>query len=366
MSSALAIVDTKLDAIEQALVTGNIGALNQADRLAYYDKLCKSLGLNPLTQPFEYLTLNNKVRLYAKKDCTDQLRSINGVSVTKLEKERIEDVYAVTAYVQDAKGRVDSAVGAVTVGSLKGEALANALMKAETKAKRRATLSICGLGFLDETEIETIPAHQMDNVTLPAAEASKPIIEGFVSDIAQVKDSWFYKVDAETCTTNNEKFAKKLAGSHGLKVKLEVHSQKLQDKAYVIINVLDVQIPEDLTPLLAASIERVKTDAQAASDLFAAAEAQASEFIDDETGTAKGIVKNLRQPTEKSKALFVEIVSANGTVASLSTFSKSLMKRLDHAENKAVILRFKRSDCGKYMNITDVERVGEVDFTEGA
>ena len=35
---------------------------------------------------------------------------------------------------------------------------ANVLMKAETKAKRRATLSILGLGMLDETEIETIPA----------------------------------------------------------------------------------------------------------------------------------------------------------------------------------------------------------------
>ena len=30
-------------------------------------------------------------------------------------------------------------------------------MKAETKAKRRVTLSIAGLGWLDETELETIP-----------------------------------------------------------------------------------------------------------------------------------------------------------------------------------------------------------------
>jgi hypothetical protein len=36
------------------------------------------------------------------------------------------------------------------------EELANAFMKAETKAKRRVTLSICGLGFLDESEIESI------------------------------------------------------------------------------------------------------------------------------------------------------------------------------------------------------------------
>ena len=30
-------------------------------------------------------------------------------------------------------------------------------MKAETKAKRRVTLSICGMGWLDESEIESIP-----------------------------------------------------------------------------------------------------------------------------------------------------------------------------------------------------------------
>jgi hypothetical protein len=35
---------------------------------------------------------------------------------------------------------------------------ANAAMKCITKAKRRATLSVCGLGLLDETGIETIPA----------------------------------------------------------------------------------------------------------------------------------------------------------------------------------------------------------------
>src|SRR5690606_24912460 len=41
--------------------------------------------------------------------------------------------------------------------------LANAYMKAETKAKRRVTLSICGLGWLDETETETIPdAHRVE------------------------------------------------------------------------------------------------------------------------------------------------------------------------------------------------------------
>jgi hypothetical protein len=53
---------------------------------------------------------------------------------------------------------------------------ANAIMKAETKSKRRATLSICGLGFLDETEIETI----RDAATTPAdvAHAPHPALSG--------------------------------------------------------------------------------------------------------------------------------------------------------------------------------------------
>jgi hypothetical protein len=48
------------------------------------------------------------------------------------------------------------ALGPYRWGNLKGDALANALMKPETKAKRRVTLSIAGLGWLDETELETI------------------------------------------------------------------------------------------------------------------------------------------------------------------------------------------------------------------
>jgi hypothetical protein len=45
----------------------------------------------------------------------------------------------------------------VALGTLKGDALANALMKCETKAKRRVPLSLAGLGWLDETELATIP-----------------------------------------------------------------------------------------------------------------------------------------------------------------------------------------------------------------
>lgn len=160
MSTALTLPGNSA-AIEQALIMGDLSKLNVNERLSYYKSVCDSVGLNPLTKPFEYIMLNGKLVLYAKRDATEQLRKIHGVSVHKLESHRIEDVYVVTAYVRDKTGREDSSTGAVSIGAAKGDNLANALMKAETKAKRRATLSICGLGILDETEISTIPTAKL-------------------------------------------------------------------------------------------------------------------------------------------------------------------------------------------------------------
>lgn len=157
-----AIVQTTAELMERVVVGGDLSKLPSKERLQYYEAICTSVGLNPLTRPFEYITLNGKLTLYAKRDCTDQLRKIHGVSIEKLEREVIEGMSVVTAYARDAKGRTDSAIGAVAIDGLKGESRANALMKSETKAKRRVTLSICGLGLLDEVEVETIPGAVTD------------------------------------------------------------------------------------------------------------------------------------------------------------------------------------------------------------
>jgi ribosome-associated translation inhibitor RaiA len=150
--------------ITSLVLNGDLGKMEPEQRVEYYTRFCNSLGLNHLTQPFQLITFQGKLRLYATKDCTEQLRRIYGVSVTSIKSERVDDVFVVTVNVQDRTGRTDAATGAVVVGNLKGEALANALMKAETKAKRRATLSICGLGMLDESETDTIGTHTVQPV----------------------------------------------------------------------------------------------------------------------------------------------------------------------------------------------------------
>lgn len=142
--------------IERVVAMGDLEGLKPMERARYYTSICEGLGLNPLTQPFMYVKLNNKLQLYARKDASDQLRKIHDISITITKRERIEDVYIVTAQAKTPDGRTDESIGAVSIIGLKGENLANALMKAETKSKRRVTLSICGLGWLDETEVADV------------------------------------------------------------------------------------------------------------------------------------------------------------------------------------------------------------------
>lgn len=151
--------------LEKVLIQGDLSSLNPAERMLYYTTLCKTVGLNPLARPFEYISLQGKLTLYAKRDCTDQLRKIHGVSITIVDKGIDGDCYNVIARATDSSGRTDESTGSVSFNNLKGDARSNAIMKAETKAKRRVTLSICGLGMLDESEVSSIP--QATVVTTP-------------------------------------------------------------------------------------------------------------------------------------------------------------------------------------------------------
>ncbi len=151
------MTETGLALIEQVVIQGDLAKLSSQQRVTYYREVCESVGLNPLTKPFQYITLNGRLVLYATKDCTDQLRKRDGIAVVIQSTERVDDLYVVRARASTPDGRSDEEVGAVSVAGLRGEALANAMMKATTKAKRRVTLSICGLGMTDETETETIP-----------------------------------------------------------------------------------------------------------------------------------------------------------------------------------------------------------------
>ncbi|MFO0561435.1 MAG: hypothetical protein U0269_25680 [Polyangiales bacterium] len=145
--------------VESMVLRGDISALSPEERAKFYLQMCEALGLTAATQPFAILRLNGKEILYPTRGATDQLAAIHRLNREIVDGPRVIDVagtkmiYAVCRATHP-NGRVETAVATVPVNDP-----LNGLMKAETKAKRRATLSILGLGMLDETEIETIPAH---------------------------------------------------------------------------------------------------------------------------------------------------------------------------------------------------------------
>lgn len=165
--------------LEDVLILGDLSGLTPELKTAYYNEVCKSLGLNPLTQPFAFIKLNGKEVLYAKRDCTEQLRKIHNISIQIVAREKLDDLYIVTARATRPDGRTDESVGAVPLKGLSGENLANAIMKGETKSKRRVTLSICGLGLLDETEVDSIPnARVVSTEPNPALEKLNAAVAG--------------------------------------------------------------------------------------------------------------------------------------------------------------------------------------------
>lgn len=152
------------DVIERALGKGDLSQLTAEQRMEYLRCVCESLGLNPLTRPFDFIAGDKgKVMLYARADAARQLARIHAVTLEIVSKEESHDLYVVhvRGTLPATKGghkRTDEDVGVVSLQGKKGDDRANAIMKAITKAKRRVTLSICGLGLLDESEVESVPA----------------------------------------------------------------------------------------------------------------------------------------------------------------------------------------------------------------
>lgn len=171
MSKALTIKQNA-DKLERLLIFGDLAGLDEKARISYVGEICRLTGISIYLRPFDYIKFQGKTILYANKSATDQLRKLNNISIEIVSRERIDGLYVVTANAS-MKGRVDSAIGAIAIKGLNGTELANALMKCETKAKRRATLSLCGLGVLDEIEAKEL----LERDTKEAAEVQTQIVQ---------------------------------------------------------------------------------------------------------------------------------------------------------------------------------------------
>jgi hypothetical protein len=182
-------------AIQESIVLrGDLSGLNEQQKKNYYLFRCRQVGLDPAAKPFDLLKLNGKEILYANAGATQQLCSIHKLSTQITHRERIDDIYVVSVRVTAADGRVSENQGAVSVGNARGDALANAILKATTKAIRRAVLAHCGLGMMDEMEVETIPGavRAAPIVETQEVQAIETPTSGIVFMVPGAKDPYAY------------------------------------------------------------------------------------------------------------------------------------------------------------------------------
>jgi hypothetical protein len=165
-------------ALERVLIQGDLSPLNVDERLDYVKRVARAIGINPMLRPFDYITFNGKTVLYANRACAEQLRMKYKISIEIASREKTADLYIVIARAITGSGRKDEAMGAISIRGLQGEALANALLKCETKAKRRVTLSVCGLGLMDEIEARDIAEREVKQADKDQAE----VIQGAIAE----------------------------------------------------------------------------------------------------------------------------------------------------------------------------------------
>lgn len=194
------------EAVERALMQGDLAQLKPEERLAYYRAVCQTAGLNPLTRPFELIkNQNDEYVLYPRRECAEQLRKLHRVSTRVLSREFLDELYIVTVEGSTPDGRTEQAQGIVSLTKpkreqqgtyrdgnprygvaldedgdeihipLRGDARANKMMGCESKAKRRVTFALVGLGFL-ETDGDQVRRYA--HVDLQTGEILEPSADG--------------------------------------------------------------------------------------------------------------------------------------------------------------------------------------------
>jgi hypothetical protein len=153
--------NTTQAAIARVILNRDLRSLTEVERVQYNLALCRSLGLNPLTNPIDYLINEGKMTPYINSIGVAQLRAIHGIS-TKITNRTTDSqhMHYVSAIATDANGRNEEATAIVALidkygKPLLGQRRADKMMTAETKAKRRATLALVGIPWADGGNIRS-------------------------------------------------------------------------------------------------------------------------------------------------------------------------------------------------------------------
>ena len=141
-----------------ALMRHDLRGLTKEEIAELVTDMAIRMGVDPSLAPIDIIpTREGKLVPYVNARGAAELRKRHGISVTDLEtKKDGPDVVVLIAHVRDLDGKTETGVGACEYDSARPATIARAWMVAETRAKRRATMSAVGI-FL-EAESDEVEA----------------------------------------------------------------------------------------------------------------------------------------------------------------------------------------------------------------
>ncbi len=131
------------------MIIRDLSALNEQEQNTWALQVCEKYKMDSLMCPISFIPnpKTNKIIPYLNRAGSEQLIFNHKMKVTVSEPSFINGICIVKANVTMPNGVINENIGCVSIEGLKGEALSNAIMKATTKAKRRAVIGAVGLGL---------------------------------------------------------------------------------------------------------------------------------------------------------------------------------------------------------------------------
>lgn len=212
MTTALAhLQPVGAELFDKLVLQQDLSSLSQTELVQYYTHVCQYAGLDPMTKPFDVMVFQGKKVLYANKTCTAQLTAKHRPSVRIVDRSMSGGLCIVTAEVTKQDGSSVQDVGVVAMpqnGST--EAGANAIMKATTKAKRRALLSAFGLGMLDETEADEMFGAVREDIPIEQPAPVDTIVLDTIAALESCDDPEVFKAIAAKIKTFSQEHRNQL------------------------------------------------------------------------------------------------------------------------------------------------------------
>jgi hypothetical protein len=99
-------------ALAHVLGSGDLAQLTDEQRVGHYLRLCRSLGLNPLSRPFDWVYFkepggDEKLALYPNQSCAAQLRRQHHMRVEITRREIVGELFVCEAKAYTPDGRED-------------------------------------------------------------------------------------------------------------------------------------------------------------------------------------------------------------------------------------------------------------------